>query len=102
MYRDSTHAARARRQGLAARAAVAVLLGAGILASPAPRKDKKDSPAASANSNTKEFAAVYQPVADITNAPSGDLAAAKAQFPSVIAAIGNETDRFTAGQLELV
>ena len=36
--------------------------------------------------NSPAFAKVYQPVATIANAQGGDLAAAKAQIPAVLAA----------------
>lgn len=52
--------------------------------------------------NSKAFAQAYQPVAEVVNAEGGDLAAAKAQLPGVIAAIETPDDRFSAGNLVLL
>jgi tetratricopeptide (TPR) repeat protein len=52
-------------------------------------------------SYSPNFVKVYQPVAAIVNAQGGDLAAAKAQVPGVVAAIVNADDRFAAGNLVL-
>jgi hypothetical protein len=49
---------------------------------------------------SRNFQPVYQLVADATNT-TGDLAAARAQVPALIAAIGSEYDRFFAGNILL-
>jgi tetratricopeptide (TPR) repeat protein len=102
MYRNSHYTRGVRRRGLAARAALAVLVGGATLATPALAA--KDKPAADAGkpSYSKDFIAVYKPVADIANAEGGDFAAAKTQLPAVIAAIQNQSDRNAAGSLSLV
>lgn len=52
-----------------------------------------------AESNTKDFVAAYQPVAEIVNAEDGDYASAKAMLPGVLEKIGNEQDRYVMGSL---
>ena len=95
------------RKGFAARVALAAALAGGlviggtVLSAPAIAKEKKNEEPEQER-NTKPFAEAYQPVAAIVNAADGDYAAAKAQIPTVVAAIGNEADRMTAGQLILV
>ncbi|WP_126665563.1 hypothetical protein [Croceibacterium ferulae] len=64
--------------------------GAALIATPA-----------AAQEYTKNFIAVYQPVAEIVNAEGGDLNAARAQLDAVQAAIGSEDDRNAAGSLTL-
>ena len=53
-------------------------------------------------SYSPEFVKVYQPVAAIVNAQGGDLAAAKAQLPGVIAAAQSADDRNAAGSMEVI
>jgi len=101
MTRNSTHLAGVRRKAIAASAVLAMLLG-GAVATPAFAKDKPAAAAAPKEGYSKEFVAVYKPVADIANAATGDFAAAKAQLPGVIAAIQNNSDRNAAGSLALV
>lgn len=52
--------------------------------------------------NSENFAKIYQPVATMVNTPGGDIAAAKAQIPGIIAAIETADDRLNAGNLVLV
>jgi hypothetical protein len=52
--------------------------------------------------NSREFAKVYQPLAAIANAPTGDFAGAKAQIPALLAAVQNDDDRNLAGSLILL
>jgi len=52
--------------------------------------------------NSEAFVKVYQPVADAVNAEGGDLAAAKAQVPGIVAAISTPDDRNAAGNLILM
>lgn len=64
-----------------------------------PKKEKKGKePAAAPNKNTKPFATAYVPVSDLF-VKAKDAAAAKAEFPKVVAAIGNDYDRYLAGIL---
>lgn len=73
------------------------VLGTAALSGPAlaQRQQQQQSPSLSRN-----FQPVYQLVADATNT-SGDLAAARAQIPALLAAIGSEYDRFFAGNIML-
>src|SRR5688572_10722690 len=52
--------------------------------------------------NSKAFVEAYQPVAEIVNAEGGDLNAAKAQVPAVLAAVETPDDRNVAGNLLLL
>lgn len=52
--------------------------------------------------NSKNFGKVYQPVANVVNDAAGDIAAARAQLPAVIAAIETPDDRNVAGGLVLM
>jgi tetratricopeptide (TPR) repeat protein len=67
-----------------------------------PKKDKKGKEAAAApkKNYSKPFIAAYVPVADLLN-KTKDAAAAKAEFPKVVAAIGNDDDRYEAGILAI-
>lgn len=71
------------------------VVGTGLTATAAAAQGKQGQ-------NSRGFGTAYQPVADIANAEDGDIAAAKAQLPTVIAAIENDTDRFAAGNLVLI
>lgn len=51
--------------------------------------------------NSKAFAAVYQPVADVVNAGT-DLSGVKAQLPAIVSAIETPDDRNSAGNLILL
>jgi tetratricopeptide (TPR) repeat protein len=61
------------------------------------KKGKEATPAAP-NKNTKPFATAYVPVSNLL-VKAKDAAAAKAEFPKVVAAIGNDYDRYLAGML---
>ena len=67
-----------------------------------PKKEKKGKEAAAApkKNYSKPFIAAYVPVADLLN-KTKDAAAAKAEFPKVAAAIGNDDDRYEAGILAI-
>ena len=67
-----------------------------------PKKEKKgkDAAAAPKKNYSKPFIAAYVPVADLLN-KTKDAAAAKAEFPKVVAAIGNDDDRYEAGILAI-
>ena len=68
-----------------------------------PKKEKKGkeaAPAAPKKNYSKPFIAAYMPVADLLN-KTKDAAAAKAEFPKVVAAIGNDDDRYEAGILAI-
>ena len=69
-----------------------------------PKKEKKEkkgkeaTPAAPKRSYSKPFIAAYMPVANLLN-KTKDAAAAKAEFPKILAAIANDDDRYEAGIL---
>lgn len=66
-----------------------------------PKKEKKGkeaTPAAPKKNYSKPFIAAYMPVANLLN-KNKDAMAAKAEFPKVVAAIGNDDDRYEAGIL---
>jgi tetratricopeptide (TPR) repeat protein len=68
-----------------------------------PKKEKKGKQAAPAEvkrNYSKPFIAAYSPVADLLNKKK-DAAAAKAEFPKVVAAIANDDDRYEAGILAI-
>ena len=67
-----------------------------------PKKEKKGKEAAAApkKNYSKLFIAAYVPVADLLN-KTKDPVAAKAEFPKVVAAIGNDDDRYEAGILAI-
>ena len=67
-----------------------------------PKKDKKGKEAAAApkKNYSKPFIAAYVPVADLLN-KTKDAVAAKTEFPKVVAAIGNDDDRYEAGILAI-
>jgi predicted Zn-dependent protease len=97
MFGKST---RATHRRFGSRTAMAIALTAGgvltsaALATPAYAQKKET---AKIESNSKGFAAVYDPFSTIVNSPNGDHAAAKAMIPSVRAAIENDVDKFTMG-----
>jgi hypothetical protein len=71
---------------------------------PATRRERNQAQQAQAGPKTgysPAFVKVYQPVAAILAAQGGDLNAAKAQLPAVVAAAQNADDRNAAGNLEL-
>jgi tetratricopeptide (TPR) repeat protein len=68
-----------------------------------PKKEKKgkETVAAAPKKNySKPFIAAYTPVIMLLN-KNKDAAAAKAEFPKVVAAIGNDDDRYEAGILAI-
>lgn len=69
-----------------------------------PKKEKKGkeaaAPAAPKRNYSKPFIAAFSPVLDKFN-KAKDFAGAKADFPAVIAAIGNDDDRYEAGILAI-
>ena len=68
-----------------------------------PKKEKKGkeaAPAAPKRNNSKPFIAAYIPVANMLN-KTKDAVAAKAAFSTVVAAIGNDDDRYEAGILAI-
>jgi tetratricopeptide (TPR) repeat protein len=68
---------------------------------PAKAKKGKEKEAAAPKRNySKPFIAAYSPVADMLNKKK-DAAAAKAEFPKVLAAIANDDDRYEAGILAI-
>lgn len=106
MYRNSTQLRATRRTGLARMALAAALasgmiLGSTAISAAAQAKQAKKGAKEEKEANTQAFADVYQPLAAIVNAPDGDNAAAKAQIPTVVAAIGNDTDKYTMANLIL-
>ena len=64
------------------------------------KKGKETAPAAPKKNYSKPFIAAYMPVANMLN-KTKDAAAAKAEFPKVVAAIGNDDDRYEAGILAI-
>lgn len=64
------------------------------------KKGKESAPAAPKKNYSKPFIAAYMPVANMLN-KTKDAAAAKAEFPKVVAAIGNDDDRYEAGILAI-
>ncbi|WP_397586011.1 hypothetical protein, partial [Sphingorhabdus sp.] len=63
-----------------------------------PKKEKKGkeaAPAAPKRNYSKPFIAAYMPVANMLN-KTKDAVAAKAAFSTVVAAIGNDDDRYEA------
>ena len=68
-----------------------------------PKKEKKGkeaTPAAPKKNYSKPFVAAYMPVANLLN-KTKDAAAAKVEFPKIIAAIANDDDRYEAGILAI-
>ena len=67
-----------------------------------PKKEKKGKEAAAApkRNYSKPFIAAYIPISELLN-KTKDAAAAKADFPKVLAAIGNDDDRYEAGILAI-
>ncbi|WP_445785268.1 hypothetical protein [Sphingorhabdus sp.] len=64
------------------------------------KKGKKVAPAAPKRNYSKPFIAAYMPVANMLN-KTKDAIAAKAAFSTVVAAIGNDDDRYEAGILAI-
>lgn len=99
----SARRATARRFGSAISLALALAGGAVVAtaaASPAAAQNRanRDAPRPQ---NSEAFVKVYEPVAAIVAAESGDFAAAKPQIPGLVASIQTPDDRFAAGNLIL-
>lgn len=98
MLRMSLSARRKSHRGyrLAAALAAGAVIGTAALSTPAlAQRQQGQQPA---QSLSRDFQKVYQPVADIVTA-GGDYASAKAQVPALVAAIKSEYDRFHAGNI---
>lgn len=92
----STRRKSVRTLASAAAMAGAAVIGTASLSGPAfAQRGNAEAPRL-----TKDFQAVYQPVADAVNV-AGDYAAAKALVPALMAAIKSEYDRFHAGNIIL-
>ncbi|MEO6388957.1 MAG: hypothetical protein ABIT16_09055 [Croceibacterium sp.] len=105
----TTHTRRMSSRKLASLMALAIAVpGVAAFAVPAaaqPQSAAPAGPAAPAQPQLKpsrNFAKVYQPVAEVANAAAGDYASAKAQLPGVIAAVESPDDRYLAGTLSYV
>lgn len=72
--------------------------GLTLAATPAYAQKKKEQPAAPKPSYSKEFVAVYQPIAKMLN-ENGDLAAVKPQLPTLIAASQSADEKLATGQV---
>lgn len=86
------------RAGIGSTLALALALAGSAVTAPALAQ----APAAQAQPEYKPsrgFGKVYQPVAAIANDAAGDFAVARAQLPSLVAAIENEDDRYLAGNV---
>ena len=102
MYRKSTHPGAALRRSFAARAALAVALAErdGVRRRrrcrppPWPRKGRS---AQGGRQFARRSPTPMRPFQAIVNNPAGDLAAAKAMVPAVVAAVQNQTDKSTLG-----
>src|SRR5690349_20504338 len=105
MLRMSTSARRtATGFGSAFAMAIALAGGAAVVtaatAAPAAAQRGRNN-AAPQTQNSEAFVKAYQPVAAIVNDPAGDVAAAKAQVPGLVAAISTPDDRHAAGNVIL-
>lgn len=82
---------------------LAAVAGAGIAGAQAPamaqkKKETKEQAAPKAN-YSKAFVAAYKPVETLVNAPTPDLAAARAALPSLIAVSTTPDDKAATGRL---
>ena len=74
--------------------------GAIALEQPAyAQKKKKDEEKPAAKNYSKEFIAIYQPVANLVNGEAPDWTAISAQLPTVKGAVQTDDDRMVAGNL---
>lgn len=101
--RRLSHSVR-RRSGrkLASAAAMALSLAGGAVVVTALTGTAAFAQREQKPNNSKAFVEAYQPVAEIVNAEGGDLNAAKAQVPAVLAAVETPDDRNIAGNLILL
>lgn len=96
MFLSLASARRSSVRGFASRMALALALASGaVVASSA------FAPVAYAQSNSRGFAAAYQPVAALVTSETPDWAGAAARFETLVAAIQNEDDRNVAGNFAL-
>lgn len=81
---------------------LAAVAGVGLSGATAPavaqKKNQKEQAAPKAN-YSKPFVAAYKPVEALVNAPTPDLAAAKAAIPGLIAASSTPDDKAATGRL---
>lgn len=72
--------------------------GLTLAAAPAHAQKKKEQPAAPKASYSKEFVAVYQPIAKLLS-ENGDLAVVRPQLPTLIAASQSADEKLATGQV---
>ncbi|OYW45203.1 MAG: hypothetical protein B7Z33_04930 [Sphingomonadales bacterium 12-68-11] len=90
-----------RRQWVSALALGAVV-AVGVAPATAQAQRQQRQQQAPQPSYSREFTAVYQPIADVANAPAGDFAAARTQIPGMLAAAQTADDRYAAGNVLVV
>jgi len=86
------------RAGIGSAVALALALAGGVAAAPVMAQAQEQPN----YTPSRGFNRVYQPVAAIANAETGDFAAARAQLAGVQAAVENADDRFLAGNVTYV
>jgi len=98
MFRKSTQPARRFGSHVALALALAAggMVGSAVVSAPALAQKKKEE--AGKGTNSKGFAAAYTPLQQAVDAGT-DLQAAKAQIPTVVAAVENNHDRFIMGSM---
>lgn len=103
MFRAFQPARSTGRKGFSSTLALALALATGTAVGVAGFAEPAYAQRQPKTNYSKAFVAAYEPVVQAFNAipEGGDYAAVKAQVPAVVAAIGNEDDRFAAGQLVL-
>lgn len=97
MLRFLPTALRRPMRGVASSAAMAFALAGGAVLGTAAAVSPVQ-----AQDYSRDFVKVYQPVAEVVNAETGDFEAARPQLDQVYAAIQNEDDRNAAGSLTLI
>jgi tetratricopeptide (TPR) repeat protein len=104
MFRKPLTTRAGARSGIGSKFALAIALASGTVltvgAIATPAQAQRQRQKAEGETLSRAFQPLYQQVADATNA-GGDLTAAKAQVPAMVAAIGSEYDRFFAGNVLL-
>lgn len=103
MFRAFQPARSKSRKGFSSTLALALALAAGAAVGVAGFAEPAHAQRQPKTNYSKAFVAAYEPVAVAFNAVAegGDYAPVKAQTAGLVAAIGNEDDRFAAGQLIL-
>ena len=97
MFRHSSRASLTfRKKGLASALAMAVAFAGGTIAV----SSALVTPAA-AQSYSRNFVSIYQPVANVVNAEGGDIASVAGQFPAIVAASVSEDEKLATGSLLL-